>query len=343
MKNVWTGRSARKEEIMKIGKVPENILKRSVFKQIKHYRPEVVLHSGVGEDCAAIETKEDEMLVFSTDPITGASKGIGSLAVHITANDLASSGAQPIGILTSIILPPRTREKKLKDLMEEIALTCKSLDIEIMGGHTEVSDVVNRPLITVTGVGKVKKGKLVSTAGLKPGDDLVMTKWAGLEGTSIIAAEKREVLEERLPQQIIEAALAMREQISVLSEASVAVQIGVSAMHDVTEGGIFGALWEMGEASEVGIVVDLKKIPIRQETIEVCEMFDINPYLLISSGCLLIGTSQGNLLVEELQKQGIAAAVIGRATDGNDRIVVNGEEQRFLEPAGSDQLYKIYE
>lgn len=327
---------------MEIGKVPENVLKRAVFKQIKHYRPEVIMHPGIGEDCAAIETKEDEILVFSTDPITGASKGMGALAVHITANDLASSGAQPVGILTCIILPPRTREKKLRDLMEEIVITCKALNIEIMGGHTEVSDVVNRPLITVTGVGKVKKNQLVSSGGLQPGDDLVMTKWAGLEGTSIIAAEKQEELEKRLPTQLIEAAKAMKEQISVVPEAEIAMRIGVSSMHDVTEGGIFGALWEMGEASGVGIVADLKKIPIRQETIEICELFDINPYMLISSGCMLIGTSQGNLLVEELKKRGIEAAVIGRATDGNDRIIVNGDEQRFLEPAGSDQLYKIY-
>ncbi len=327
---------------MEIGKVPENVLKRAVFKQIKHYRPEVIMHPGIGEDCAAIETKEDEILVFSTDPITGASKGMGALAVHITANDLASSGAQPVGILTCIILPPRTREKKLRDLMEEIVITCKALNIEIMGGHTEVSDVVNRPLITVTGVGKVKKNQLVSSGGLQPGDDLVMTKWAGLEGTSIIAAEKQEELEKRLPTQLIEAAKVMKEQISVVPEAEIAMRIGVSSMHDVTEGGIFGALWEMGEASGVGIVADLKKIPIRQETIEICELFDINPYMLISSGCMLIGTSQGNLLVEELKKQGIEAAVIGRATDGNDRIIVNGDEQRFLEPAGSDQLYKIY-
>ena len=114
-------------------------------------------------------------------------------------------------------------------------------------------------------------------------------------------------------------------------------------MHDVTEGGIFGALWEMGAASGVGIVADLDKIPIRQETIELCEVFDINPYLLISSGCMLIGCENGNLLVERLQDAGIPAAVIGRATEGNDRVIRSGEETRFLEPAGSDELYKIYE
>lgn len=326
---------------MEIGKVSENVLKRAVFQQIKHLRPEVLLHPGIGEDCSAIEVGPDEVLVFSTDPITGATKGIGSLAVHITANDLASSGAEPIGILVCAILPPRTREKKLHDLMEELTATANQLNIEVIGGHTEISDVVNRPVITVTGVGKAKKGQLISTAGLCPGDELVMTKWAGLEGTSIIAAERREELSERLPEQLLDAAEQLREYISVIPEAAVAVQSGATAMHDVTEGGIFGALWEMGEASDVGIIADLEKIPIRQETVEICEFYGINPYMLISSGCMLIGTKQGNLLVEQLQEKGIPAAVIGRATQDNDRIIRSGEEKRFLEPAGSDQLYQV--
>lgn len=328
---------------MEIGKVPENVLKRAVFKQIHHRRPEVLLHPGVGEDCSAVEVGQDEVLVFSVDPITAASKGAGTLAVHITANDLASSGAEPIGLMTSILLPPRTREKKLREMMQEIELACKGLEIEIMGGHTEVSDVVNRPVITITGVGKVKKGALVSTSGLQPGDELVMTKWAGLEGTAIIASERAEKLQETLPKELIDTAAGFLKYLSVVPEAAVAMNTGVSAMHDVTEGGIFGALWEMGAASGVGITADLKKIPIRQETIEVCEVFDINPYRMMSSGSMLIGCKNGNLLVEELEKNGIPAAVIGRATDTNDRVIVNEYETRFLEPAGSDELYKIYQ
>ena len=328
---------------MEIGKVPENVLKRAVFKQIHHRRPEVILHPGVGEDCSAVAVESDEVLVFSVDPITAASKGAGTLAVHITANDLASSGAEPVGLMTSILLPPRTREKKLRELMQEIELACKGLNIEIMGGHTEVSDVVNRPVITVTGVGKIKKGALVSTSGLQPGDELVMTKWAGLEGTAIIASEKAEKLQETLPKELIDTAAGFLQYLSVVPEAAVAMCTGVSAMHDVTEGGIFGALWEMGAASGVGITADLKKIPIRQETIEVCEVFDINPYRMMSSGSMLIGCKNGNLLVEELEKNGIPAAVIGRATDTNDRVIVNEYETRFLEPAGSDELYKIYQ
>ena len=326
---------------MEIGKVPENVLKRAVFKQIRHRRDEVLLHPGVGEDCSAVAVEPDEALVFSTDPITGADKGMGTLAVHITANDLASAGAEPVGILTSIILPPRTREIKLRRLMEEIEIACKSLSIEVMGGHTEVSDVVNRPVITVTGVGKVKRDKIVSTGGLQPGDDIVMTKWAGLEGTSIIASEQEEKLKETLPQELVEKAAGFIKYISVVPEAKIASEMGVSAMHDITEGGVFGALWEMGAASDVGITADLMKIPIKQETIEVCEVFDINPYTLISSGSMLIGTPHGNILVDELEANGIHAVVIGRATEGNDRIVINGDEKRFLEPAGADELYKI--
>lgn len=328
---------------MKIGKVPENILKRAVFKQIHHRRPEVILHPGVGEDCSAVAVEEGEALVFSVDPITATDKGTGTFAVHVTANDLASSGAEPVGIMTSILLPPKKREKYLRELMEEIELACKKLGIEIMGGHTEITNVVNQPVVTVTGVGKVKKDAIVSTGGLRPGDELVMTKWAGMEGTSIIATQKREKLLETLPEELVKKAEDLYQYISVVPEAKVAMEVGVSAMHDVTEGGIFGALWEMGAASQVGIVADLKKIPIRQETIEVCEVFGINPYEMMSSGSMLIGCANGNLLVEALEKAGIPAAVIGRANDTNDRIIVNGDEERFLEPAGSDELYKIYE
>lgn len=327
---------------MEIGKVPENILKRAVFKQLHHRRPEVLLHPGVGEDCSAVEVGEDEALVFSTDPITGTDKGIGTLAVHITANDLASSGAEPIGILTSIILPEYTEEPDLRRIMMEIEGACNELSIEVMGGHTEVSDVVKRPVITVTGVGKVKKDKLISTGGLRTGDELVMTKWAGIEGTSIIAAEKEDILKKTLPKELIDEAVSYKKLLSVVPEARIAAECGATAMHDVTEGGIFGALWEIGAASGVGITADLRKIPIKQETIEICEVFDINPYMLISSGSMLIGCPQGNLLVEKLMENGINAVVIGRATAGNDRIVVNGDETRYLGPAGSDELYKIY-
>lgn len=328
---------------VKVGKVSENVLKRAVFKQIRHRREEVLIRGGVGEDCAAVELGEDEVVVLSTDPITGAAKDIGTLAVHITANDIASSGAEVIGILTTIILPERTREIALRRMMQEIEEVCQELGIEVMGGHTEVSNVVNQPLITVTGVGKIKKSKLLRTKGLEAGDELVMTKWAGLEGTSILANEKYEELTTKYTEDFISTAKDFMQYISVIPEARIAVEQGACAMHDITEGGVYGAIWEMASASNLGAEVDLKKIPIRQETIEICEFFDLNPYQLISSGCMLIGTKQGNALVEALEKEGIQAAVIGKIVEGNDKVVISGEERRFLEPPKSDELYKALE
>lgn len=317
------------------------MLKRAVFKQIRHRRKEVLIRGGVGEDCAAIEPGEDEVIVLSTDPITGAAKDIGTLAVHITVNDIVSSGAEVVGILTSIILPERTREIVLRKTMQEIEEVCNELGIEVIGGHTEVSNIVNQPLITVTGVGKVKKSKLLSTKGLEPGDELVMTKWAGLEGTAILANERFEELTEKYTEDFISSARDYMQYISVVPEARIAAKLGVCAMHDITECGVYGAVWEMASASNLGAEIHLQKIPIRQKTVEICEYFDLNPYQMMSSGCLLIGTKKGNALVEELQKAKIPAAVIGKVVEGNDKVVISGDERRFLEPPKSDELYKV--
>jgi len=326
---------------MKLGKVPESILKRSVLDQIKHRRDEVLVGPAIGEDCSVLSLKEDEVLVISTDPITGTEHDIGTLAVHITANDIASNGAEVIGIMLSVLLPEHTEENKLKTIMKDIETVCSLLNIEVMGGHTEVTKAVNQPIITVTGIGKMKRSELIKTAGAKPGQEIVMSKWAGLEGTAIIAKAKEEELLSRYSASFIDGAKRMIDFISVLPDSRIARKVGVTSMHDVTEGGIFGALWEIGYAAGVGLEVDLKKILIKQETVEICEFFNINPYKLISSGCMLMVTDKANLLVESLLAEGIPAAVIGRITEVSDRIICNGDEIRYLEPPKSDELYKV--
>ncbi len=326
---------------MEIGKLPENVLKRSVIKQLHVKRPEVGSGPSVGEDCATVQIGPDEEIVLSTDPITGTASDIGELAVTISVNDLASAGAEPIGILLTVLLTPRMREAKLKAIMEQVDLACKRYNVQVIGGHTEVTEAVTQPLISVTAVGKVKKGQMVSTGGAKPGMDLVLTKWIALEGTSIIAKDYEKELLEKLPQSLVDTAKSFDKYLSVLPESRIAVEHGVAAMHDVTEGGIFGALWEMGEASGVGLDVDLKAIPVKQETIEVCEYFGINPYELISSGAMLIATEDGNGLVRKLNDAGVASAIIGKSNSSNDKRVINGDEIRFLEPPKSDALYSV--
>lgn len=326
---------------MKTGKVPETILKRSVFKQLKVKRKEILIGPNIGEDCSVGQFGPDELFALSCDPITGAVKDIGSLAVHITANDLAACGAEPVGLMLTVLLPENFHESDLKNIMKDVATTCETLNLQVMGGHTEVTTAVNQPLLCVTGIGKVKKDKLLTPKKVKEGQDVIMTKWAGLEGTAIIAAHKEEVLKAHYNNEFIERAKALNQYISVVPESKIAIDHGVTIMHDATEGGIFGALWELAASARKGVEIFLDKIPIKQETVEICEYFELNPYKLISSGSMLMVTDSGQLLADRLIAHGIQAAVIGKITSGNDRIVIQEETRRALEPAKSDELYKV--
>ncbi len=326
---------------MEIGKLPESVLKRSVFKQLHTERPEVIQGAGVGEDCAALELAEGEIFVVSTDPITAATTDAGKLAIRVTLNDLATTGAEPVAVLVTALLTPEMTEPEIRELIGQMEEECAKSNVQIIGGHTEVTDVVRQPLLSITGIGKIKKEEYLLTGGSKAGDDIIITKWIGLEGTSIIAKEKEERLKERLPNDLIRTGQAFDQYLSVLPEARVAAENGAHAMHDITEGGVFGALWEVAEAAGMGLDIDLLKIPVRQETIEVCEVFGINPYELISSGSLLVTTPDGTGMIRALEEAGIPAAIIGKMVEGNDRIIRNGEDRRYLEPPKTDEIYKV--
>ena len=327
---------------MEIGKVPEVVLKRSVIgKTGVCKREEVLMGSAVGEDCAALELPEGYVFVCSTDPITAAKENTGRLAVSVTANDLASAGAEPLAIMLTILLPAGSSEELLSSLMSEVSEQAGLLNIEIIGGHTEVTDTVVRPLLSVTWIGRVKKEKFVPTGGAHPGEDLIVTKSVGIEGTYIIATEHEKELSESLPESLIKRAQGFIKDISVVKEGLIAGEYGASAMHDITEGGIYGALWELCESSGVGCEVDIKKIPIRQETIEIAEVFGLDPYRLISSGSMLIACKDGNGLLSELSKAGIEASYIGRTNETKKRIIKTNAGERFLTPPGTDELHKL--
>lgn len=326
---------------MKIGKLPEPVLIRSVLKQVKHRREEVLVGPSVGQDCAALQVGPEEVLVMSTDPITGTVKDMGSHCIHITANDLAASGAEPLGVMLTVMLPDSMEEPQLRRLMQDAEKTCEELNIEILGGHTEITNVVRQPLVSVTGVGKILRSQLSTLRQIKPEQDVVVTKWIGLEATAILAKEREEELSARFPAGLVDVAKSFNRYLSVVKDARIAVSCGVTAMHDITEGGVFGALWEMAGGAGVGLEVDMKKIPIRQETVEICEYFGLNPYQIMSSGSMMIVTDQGHELVRRLENEGIHGTVIGRTTDGNDRILRNGEDVRYLDKPQPDELYKV--
>ena len=328
---------------MKIGKLPEPVLIRSILKQVGHRRKEVLAGPSVGVDCAALEVEPGEVLVLSSDPITGTVKDIGSHCIHITANDLAASGAEPLGVMLTVLLPEEVEEPEIRHMVQEAEETCRSLDMEILGGHTEITRVVSQPLISVTGIGKIRREALLTPAGIHPGMDLVISKWIGLEATAILAKEREEKLTERFSPEFIRTAREFSRYLSVVPDARAARTAGAAAMHDITEGGVFGAFWEMASAGGVGLEIDLRAIPIRQETVEICEFFGVNPYQIMSSGSMLIAAEDGQAVVRALKDAGIPGTVVGRTTASNARILRNKEEIRYLDKPQPDELYRALE
>ena len=326
---------------MKAGKLKESILKRSILKQLHKRREDVLIAPAVGGDYGAVAATEDMAVVISSEPVTLTKEAIGSSAIMAACNDVACSGAVPKAVSVTILLPTASNEEELRDLMKDLDAACEVCCVDIISGHTEVNRAVKEPLVVVTAMGTILKKDIVHSSAVCPGMDIVATKWVGLEGTAILAREKEDELRSRYAQPFIDISKTFDRFMSILPEATVAVQSGASAMHDVSEGGIFGALWELAESAGVGLEIDLKKIPIRQETIEICEYFDLNPYKLLSGGSLLIATEDGNGLVMELEKADIPAVIIGKATDSNDRVLINEDERRFLETTQRDELYNI--
>lgn len=324
---------------MRLGKLSDSILKRTVLKQIKNKRSEVLCGAGIGEDCA-IFACEGGNLASCVASYAVADRQDMIRAIYKATNNLATAGAEPLAVLLSILLPEKASEEKLKKLMDGAAQAARELNIQIAGGHTTVSGAVSEKLVTVTAYGKVAAGAHRTTKGAKPGQDIVISKWIGLEGTAVLARRKKEELLTRYPEYLVEEAVAFDKYLSIIPEAATAMKSGVCVMHDASEGGILATLWELAESSGVGLSIDLKKLPIRQETVEVCEFCDVNPYELLSGGCLVMTADDGNQLVLALQQQGIPAVVAGKITDSNDRLIFNGEEKRFLDKPAADEIYR---
>lgn len=326
---------------MKIGKITENVMKRSVLKQLKTKREEVVIGAGIGENCAILSLAEGkETVVASANVSFHETFGVGH-AVYRAVNHVAASGAEPVAATVVVLMPATAEEAQLKSIIGQVEAGCKDFHIQMAGANVTATETVNVPVVTVTVLGILREVTARTAQNIRPGQDVVVSKWIGLEGTSILAGEKEKELLGKYPVRFIEEAKETERFLSITSEAATAIKSGVCAMHSVSEGGIFGALWEMAEGAGVGLEIDLKRIPVRQETIEICEFFELNPYELISGGCLLMTADNGYDLVRALEKAHIPATVIGKTTDSNDRVVMNEEERRFLEPAKPDEIYKV--
>ncbi len=324
---------------MKVGKVSESVLKRSVLKQIKNKNIQVKNGAGVGEDCAIFSCGDALVATCMQASVVSAPAEIRYLFLK-AANGVACGGAVPSMAQLTLLIPSHIEETQLKQYMSVADDAARELGIQIAGGHTEVTGAVSDVCVTVQVTGTVSN--MVAKPGrVKPGQDIVISKWVGLEGSARLAEAHADKLSARYPYHMIAEAASFKKYLSIIPEAATAIKSNVSAMHDVSGGGIFAALWELAESTGVGLSVDLKKIPIRQETIEVCEFFGISPYELLSGGALLMTTDDGEGLVQALTEERIPATVIGKITDDNDRVVINEEERRFLERPKSDEITKI--
>lgn len=326
---------------MKTGKLSENVMKRSVLKQIRTKRNEVVNGAGIGENCAILSLPEQSLSAVSSVAVTWNIENAPKHALHRAVNGLAASGAEPVAAMVTMLLPTELEEAQLKRWMAQLEAESATIPMQIADVHVSVTEAVSTPLITLTAVGALRKEEAASVRTIRAGQDIVVSKWIGLEGTSALAREKEAELLTKYPIRFIEEAKEFDQFLSIVPEAATAIKSGVCAMHSVSEGGIFGALWEMAEGAGVGLEIDLKRIPVRQETIEVCEFFELNPYELASGGCLLMVADNGYDLVRALEEKHIPAAVIGKTMDNNDRVVINEDERRFLEPAKPDEMYKV--
>lgn len=301
------------------GKLPNDLLVR-FLEDLAFEDPSVVIGPGVGEDTAALDLQGGQILVVTSDPITFATDSIGFYAVAVNANDMATSGADPRWLVTTLLFPPGTTPSQVRHTMEELKESCDTWGITPCGGHTEITDAVTRPVIVGTMAGTVTRDGLIDKSRMRPGDRILMTKSAGLEGTAILAREFRErLLDLGLSRDMIERSAGLLNQLSILDEAAVAASHeGTTAMHDVTEGGVATALRELGAAGGHGVRVDPAAIPVREETARVCGLLKINPLGLIGSGSLLICCRPGHhtALLKAMEERGIAATLIGEVVQG---------------------------
>lgn len=329
--------------MLKAGKLDSDLLKSLVFNKIKYRSDDVKVRPGIGEDCAVMDFGQYEC-VMSTDPITSAVSDIGRLAIHITCNDIASNGVQPLGIMLAVMLPEGTTEEDVAHIMGQAAETASELKVEIIGGHTEITPAVKQPVIVSTAIGKTPDGTSQSGDNMESGDYIMMTKSVGLEGCGIIACDYEEQLKEVLTIDEMANAKAFLDMVSVVPEGVAAGKVGTHGMHDITEGGILGAAWEMCQIAGKGAEIWHDEIPMKPEVDKISRFFNIDPLRLISSGAMVIIVPENkkDAMVSAMEQAGVECSMIGRIKDVDFGIkMLKDGELTEIAPPYADEIYKV--
>ncbi|MRR29972.1 AIR synthase [bacterium] len=334
--------------ILPVGKLPHELLEK-IIRSAPASGSRVLVGPGVGLDCAVLEFG-DTCLVLKTDPITFASDQIGWYAVQIAANDIATTGAVPKWAMFTVLLPEgTTTDEDATKLAEQLYAACRSAGIAVIGGHTEVTHELHRPVIVTTLLGEIRREKLISPGGAQPGDVIILTKGVPIEGTALLAREFPSVVSNTLSPAEIETArnFLFDPGISVVKDAQVALKAGgVTAMHDPTEGGVATALWEMAQACQKTFLIDPARIPIPPLSARICQFFDLNPLGTIASGALLltVNLESKDHVLKSLAGAGIAVAEIGAVVAGIPQVLFPQDGMvRNLPRFDRDEITKVYQ
>lgn len=285
------------------------------------FDPRVMIPAGVGLDCSVVDLGST-LLAFKTDPITFTADSIGWYAVQVNANDIATTGGKPMWFLLTLLLPEQgATQEMVEGIADQVYTACREMGVSLIGGHTEITYGLDRPILVGTMIGEVERENLVTARGARPGDRLLLTKGVPIEATAILAREFPDRLEGVLePEEVVQARdFLYIPGISVLKEARLAVAAGkVTAMHDPTEGGLAAALWELAEASGRTLIVDLEAVPVPPLSRRVCEAFRIDPFAAIASGALLLSVpeDEAGAVCQAIRSGGISCTAIGQVQAG---------------------------
>jgi hydrogenase maturation factor len=326
------------------GKVPPEILREIVFSYLGARRKEIAVGPAYGLDGAVIDVG-NQSLVTSMDPITGALERVGWLAVNVNANDVATFGVPPAFFASCLLLPEDATADMVRTICHQIDVGAKNLGMAVTGGHSETTPHLPFPIVVGCCMGLTEQNHYVTAQRAQAGNRLILTKSMGLEGTAILATDRRETLVDQLGTPLVKRAEAFFDHISVVPEALLAFRTGhVTAMHDPTEGGVAGGLHELANASNVGVKVYEDRIRIAEETSKICRHFDLDPLQLIASGSLLIAVEHdhADTVVHVLEQRGIAAAVIGYLVPTPDTRLIqrrDGTSEELVRPV-ADHLWQ---
>ncbi len=330
-----------------VSKFSYQVLQECVYPYTGSDDADVILGASFGED-VSLTRVGDHILASHVDPIISAVGNIGWLATHISCNDIATAGIPPRWLLALVLVPGKEDTGLLKDIMADIQRACRDLNVSLVGGHTEYSPGITRPLVAITALGTTRDQEPISTGGARPGDRILVTKGIALEGTSILAHDFGDQARQfGLSGEDLQSARNLMEEVSVVQDALTLAEHGASAMHDVTDGGILENLLEMAHASEAGIEVDRAQLPIPDIVKRFARAFDFDPLAMISSGTLTaaVPASRAQSALAALHAKGIRAVEIGQVVEGRGVSIQDGDEKIHHTElqAEKDELARLWE